>query len=312
MKRKLASVFVVFLLSSSLLAQSQRGTWTARQQESGKVNLSLQDAQNRSNFGQTFDIAELEGLSPVAVASAAGVEVTFQLVRDAGRLDFQGRFRDGLGHGEYTFHPDAAYMEQLRQLGFAGAEVRALSLAMVDVSLAYAREFAALGLGNRIKQLIEGRIFNVDRAFVESLRTQGMTDLSLKDLVQARIFKIDADYVQQRRAAGQSTSVKGMVESKIHKATPEFAAEMAAAGYPKLSDKQLVEFRIHGVSPEFVRELREAGLKDVTPRDLVQMRIFGVNGEFVRRAQAAGHEAPTPRELVRMKIHGVSRSRDMI
>ena len=52
---------------------------------------------------------------------------------------------------------------------------------------------------------------------------------------------------------------------RIHRATPEFIAEMKKAGFSGMSVDELLQFRIHNVSPEHVAELGRSATRTSTP-----------------------------------------------
>ena len=343
MRNFLRSTLTLIALSAVVVlfayAQTRtRGTWTAEVQN-GKpdtIHLQIQRAQKESNFGNDFQLSDLKGLDAAAL-KGSNVPVNFSLDRDAGRITFTGTFNQGLGHGELTFSPSAEYIAAMGQMGYPNVSDKIFELAVIDVSRAYVKELKDLGYSPTFEELISARIFRVDRQQVESLRASGAKDLPIKKLVEYRIFKIDADYIGEMRKSFPNIDLDKMVAMRIHKATPEFAREMAALGYGNLDADKLVEFRIQGVTPEYIREMRELGLKDLTADQLVQFRIFGVgksqlddlakegykglspdnlvafrihhvDSNFIEKVKAAGYSHPSPDELIQFKILGIHTS----
>jgi len=322
------------LIATAALAQTQRGTWTAdiNKKDPNKIHLNLFRSSERGQMGSSYNISDL-GLTK-AIIDGTNVQANFRLQRDAGTVEFSGTFNQGLGHGEFNFTANQAYFADMKQMGYPDANRKAFELTMLDLSRTYAKEIRDLGFKTSLEQLIEARIFNVNREQVGGLRAVGIADLPLRKLVEYRIFDVTPDYVKQMRASFPNISTDKMVEMRIHKATPEFAKEMAALGYSNLSADKLVEFRIHGVTPEFIREVGELGFKNLDPDMLVQFRIFGVNVDqitdlakqgytnlsaqklvefrihhvdaaFIERVKRAGYSHPTPDQLVEFKILGI-------
>ena len=293
---------VTFLYAQS----SSRGTWTAefRSDQPDKIHLQMQRALQHSNMGSDFKLTELRGLDQRTV-NAANVPVKFDLVRDAGTISFTGEFNLGLGHGEFTFAANPQYITEMKSMGYADVEDKAWELTTLDVSRAYARDLRDLGYKTDLKELIEARIFNVNRAQVEGLKSAGVTDLSLKKLVEYQIFKVTPEYIRQVRTAYPNIDMGQLVAMRIHGATPEFAQEMAKLGYANLGAQDLINFRIHGVSPEFVHEMTDLGLKNLSAEQLVQFRIFGVGPEQISDLAKEGYKNLPPDTLVQFKIHGV-------
>lgn len=295
------------LLTITAVAQTQlRGTWTAEPSEKNpdQIQLNLYRQSKHSQFGNNMNISEFRGLDRTAIDSA-NTAVKFQLLRDAGNIQFDGTFNKGLGHGEFNFTANQEYLSAMKQMGYSEVDSKVFELAVIDVSRAYAKEIKDLGYNPDLQGLIEARIFKVGRDQINGLKAVGVTDLSLHKLVEYQIFNVTPDYVREMRAAFPNISLDKMVEMRIHKATPEFAKEMAQLGYSNLSADQLVAFRIHGVSPEFIREVRELGFKDLDPEQLVEFRIFGVGPDQIKELAKEGYTNLSAKQLVAFRIHKI-------
>ena len=88
---------------SNVEAQSQlTGTWAASvdKDKDNKIHLNLErnSKSHRNQMGQTFDFADLQGLTREQAMN--GGSVNFSLVREAGRIDCQGTFQNGLCRSE--------------------------------------------------------------------------------------------------------------------------------------------------------------------------------------------------------------------
>jgi len=300
-----AIAIAAVLLSVSVFAQTQRGTWTAdiSKKDTDKLHLNMFRSSERGQMGSSYTFSEL-GLTR-AIVEGTNVQTDFRLQRDAGNVEFHGTFNQGLGHGEFNFTANQEYLAAMKQMGYTDVDRKSFELAMLDVSRAYAKEIRDLGFKTNLEELIEARIFNVNREQVEGLRAVGVTNLPMKKLVEYRIFDVTPEYVKQMRASFPNISVDKMVEMRIHKATPEFAKEMANLGYSGLSADKLVEFRIHGVTPEFIREVGELGFKNLNADMLVQFRIFGVNADQIKELAKEGYTNLSAQKLVEFRIHHV-------
>ncbi len=285
---------------------SARGTWTAKWQASDQtVNLQMSLEDKESNFGQNYKLADLKGLSAAAVTGTKA-PAQFQLVRDAGTIAFDGSFDRGLGAGTFNFTPDANYQSRMRNLGYACVGSKQFEMAALDVSLAYATEFKDLGFGTECKELVEGRIFNVNRQQVDELRSLGYSNVPFKKLVELRIFKVDGPYIRSLRAQGYNLPLDKLVESRIFEVKPEDRKAYADLGYTNLTQDDLTAFKIHGVTPQYIREMRELGFKDLSPQKLQEFRIFGVGRAQIEDLKSVGYSDLTAQDLVNFKIHGVN------
>lgn len=56
---------------------------------------------------------------------------------------------------------------------------------------------------------------------------------------------------------------------EIHGVTVDFINEMAALGYPDLSDRRLIAFKIHDVTADFIDRMAKMGFTNPSPQDLL-------------------------------------------
>lgn len=268
------------VLSLGAAQDTLEGTWTAqyggrRGEPADTSRIYLQFNHERSNMGQTWPAASLQGLD----LSRDAENVTITLRRDAGTIVLNGDVRRRRAFGLFDFTPNPDYA---RQIGAAPgrkalSSSRLFALAVHDVSRAFIQQVEALGLRNLdVDDLLAMRIHRVTPEFITAMRKHGFDTLDHEDLVAAR----------------------------IHGATPEFAAEMARLGYSGIDFDDLIAFRIHGVTPDFIEEMAAAGYKELPADRLVEFRIHGVDGEFVKDLKEQGYSGLSARDLVDARIHG--------
>jgi hypothetical protein len=278
-----------------------KGDWTASLsnknsskdpgQDSGKIQLNFErrsDKGGRNQMGQSYDFAELQGLSREQVLS--GGAVRFSLVREAGRIDCEGSFQNGKGSGTFTFTGNQSFITAMKNRGFDfeenslvgkghDPEDRLFAATTLNVTTALADDLASAGFGKlNVDDLFKAAIFKVDSKFMREMQASGFGNLGMEDLVKARIFKVDAD----------------------------LARKVSEMGFAKEPFDSLVKMQIFKVTPEFITEVRNEGLNDLTVEDLVKLRIFKIDGEFIRQAKAEGVPLEVER-LVQRRI-GVARN----
>ena len=313
------ALFVLAAGTRAALAQeTPTGTWTASiggeklgpkfgkkfeqadengwQKEGGKpdgLNLSLErrsERGGRHQMGQTYDFAELQGLTREQAQGSGPVR--FALVREAGRIDLEGSFQSGRGSGTFTFTPDRGFVSAMKGRGFdfekeeswhehGESEDRVFAAAMLNVTTALADDLLSADFGQLdVDDLFKAAIFHVNSKFMREMKASGFPGLRMEELVKARIFKIDAGFVH----------------------------EAARLGFTNEPFESLVKMRIFKVTPEFIAEVRGEGLNGLAVEDLVKMRIFNIDADFIRRARAEG--IPVEVEaLVQERIGGGRRRR---
>jgi len=266
------------------------GDWTASvSRNNSKINLNLErhtERSGRHQHGQSYDFSDLQGLS--SEQALTGSPVSFSLVREAGRIDFQGSFQNGKGSGTFRFTGDPAFVSAMKSRGFdfeensgdgeRDFESRLFAATTVNVTTALADDLASAGFGKlQIGDLFKAAIFKIDSSFMREMKASGFDNVGMEELVKARIFKIDADFVRQVRQMG----------------------------FDKEPFESLVKMQIFKVTPEFITEVRNEGLTDLAVEDIVKLRIFKIDAEFIRKAKAEG--APLDvQSLVQRRI-GVAR-----
>jgi beta-lactamase regulating signal transducer with metallopeptidase domain len=115
-----------------------------------------------------------------------------------------------------------------------------------------------------------------------------------------------SDYIDRMKAAGYDVDLDKMINMKIQGVTPEYAREMASAGFGKLSADDLVSCKIQGVTPEYIADLKKQGFHVDDVKEAVSFRIFNVTGEFVSGMKAAGFDDLNSKQLLNMRIQGVT------
>ena len=279
-------------LSVSRAQQTATGEWKASIHDNpNKIQLNFErrtEKGHRNQMGQPFEFSELQGLSREQVA--AGGPVRFSLVREAGRIDFEGSFQNGKGSGTFQFTGNQAFVSAMKSRGFdfekkswsnneGESEDRLFAATTLNVTTALADDLMSSGFGNLdVGDLFKAAIFKIDSKFMREMKASGFPNLTMEDLVKARIFKIDADFV---------TKVTQM-------------------GFDREPFETLVKMQIFKVTPEFVAEIRNEGLMNLSIEDLVKMRIFKIDADYIRKARSEGVEIEVER-LVQRKI-GVGRN----
>jgi len=226
---------------------------------------------HRSQTGQTFSFAELQGLTREQMERGGAVK--FSLVREAGTITCEGTFQNGKGSGTFRFTGNPSFFAAMKSRGFdfennsttwhdeRDSKNKLFSAAVINVTTALADDLLSAGLGKIDSgDLFKAAIFKVDSSFAREMKASGFPNLGMEDLVKARIFKIDAN----------------------------FASQVAQMGFADQSFESLVQMRIFKVTPEFIAAVRSEGITNPSVEELVKMKIFKIDSDFIRKAKAEG------------------------
>src|SRR5687768_3088417 len=279
-----------WVASSGVEAQtSMTGTWTASvsKDKDTKINLNFERNSSKGGghqMGQTYDFADLQGLSREQALS--GGPVSFSFVREAGRIDCEGTFQDGKGSGTFRFTGNLGFVSAMKSRGLdfeedpnANAddhrgESKLFAATTLNITTALADDLLSAGFGKlRTDDLFKAAIFKIDSKFMREMKASGFENLGMEELVKARIFKIDADFVRQVSQMGfEKEPFESLVKMQIFKVTPEFIAEVRNEGLTNLKVEQLVKLRIFKIDAKFIRDAKDDGVPLEVER-LVQRRI---------------------------------------
>jgi hypothetical protein len=287
-------------------ADVRSGDWTIhKSEEGGKVEFSLIEHRHGGSSDHVSDwpIASFQG---VDFSKSGRQEVHFTVLRDAGKIECEGYLSDGEGAGLFHFQPDPNYVRQMRGLDFPVDEEQQYSMAVLNVSLEFARQIRGEHLSDLdTEKLVAFRIHGVDSAFIDDIREAGLKISDSDKLVAFRIHGVTPQMIRAVHAAGYSPDEDTLIAMRIHGATPEWIAELKSRGYDHVELEKLIAFRIHGVSPDFIEELQGLGYPHPEPDQLVAMRIHGVSPEYISNLRSRGMQNLSIDQLVSMRIHGI-------
>jgi beta-lactamase regulating signal transducer with metallopeptidase domain len=115
-----------------------------------------------------------------------------------------------------------------------------------------------------------------------------------------------SDYIDQMKAAGYDVDLDKLINMKIQGITPDYAREMASAGFGKLTADDLISCKIQGVTPEYIADLKKQGFQVDDVKEAVSFKIFNITPEFVSGMKAAGFDNLNSKQLLNMRIQGAT------
>ena len=290
------------LLAALMAAQEHRTGWKVSYSDTpGMVHFGVEWSKPGSHSVHSGDVplSAFRGLNPGQSGPAK-----FEYVADAGTFVCEGRFSFGAGSGTYQFQPNPRYAAELQRLGYdAPRDDQLLTMAMLQVSLDFARGIREAGLRASTAQLVELRIHGVSLPYVRETQNAGYRNLTAKDYVEMKIHGVSTEFLRALKHAGYELASSQVVELQIHGVGTEYMRDLDAYGLQPRSE-DLVQMKIHGVEPEFLREARDLGYS-FTPGELIDLRIHGVNEAYLRNLKASGMRNLSAEQITRLKIHGV-------
>jgi len=230
------------------------GTWTlAHCANAGKLRLGIAfvaespEGSERWNDTACVPEAEFRNMSATALASAAG-EVSFSVVRSAGRFDATGHFSNGNGAGTYTFVPSAAFLARIRALGndtLSNDQLLALTIAdFQDVEL---DALAAHGFAKpTADELVRLAYVDADPSFVLAAVELPTKTKTLSQLLMLSERGIRADDIAAIESYGYHPTLEQFIRLAEVGVRPPYIARLRAGGYTDANVDDLIALRERG------------------------------------------------------------------
>lgn len=278
----LTAAIVVVAFTAFAANELRSGVWTAELGADGlDITLFQGRNHNRSMMSLTIDLPRFNGLSLDAVKSSRA-EVKFALVRAAGVFSFEGHFAGGKGAGHFDFTPDASFLRDMEELGFAGFRDDEIVLfAAEDLTPASLRQLKSMGYTVNRQDLDEIAVFHITPALVREYASLGYANLALRDLVELRVGNVDGTYIRAMSELGfDHLPAHQLRDLGIQGVTPKYAKEMKAM-FPGITAAQLEEMRIFNVTPQYIRRMQEIGVRDV--KKMIDLKVTGASDVLLKK-----------------------------
>src|SRR5436190_434894 len=208
-----------------------KGYWFAIIKDD-KINIRFSDKKmddedfdsNHSYNGSTFKLSELGTLPK-------GTSGTFNISREAGKMEMTGKFEGNTGMGTYKFVADKAYVDYMnKELKENLDDDDQMAFFFINIKKDYLQMLQKEGFTNINKEdLIPVAALGIDQAYIRSIKDAGFKDESLENFVSMKALGIDGKYIQ----------------------------EIRSAGYKNVTTDQLVSFKAQGIDKKYIESVRQ-------------------------------------------------------
>ena len=233
----------------------------------------------------------------------------FTLVREAGSFAFDGKVRDGVADGSYSFTANPRYSDALAGAGYdRPSEAQQFRLALTGIDMKLVRQIHDLGYAQpTTAELVRMGTHGVDLEYVLSMASVADRLGTVARLTTLRDHGVNLDYVAELERLGYTNlSADAMMALRDHGIDSVYITELADAGYIHLPPAKLVKAREHGVTGDYARSMQQAGFNRLTIEELGKLKDHDITAAFaeqIRRTASAG--GVTADDLVRAKLRGV-------
>jgi hypothetical protein len=259
----------------------------------------------------------------------------FTITRDAGTVQFTGKFEGEQGMGRYEFQPSASYAETMRAAGIEfNDDENQMVFFMVIVQKGYPQMLKDNGYTKFEKNdLIPLAALKVDAAYIQSLKKNGYSNISVHDLIPLKSLNIDGAYIDEIRKAGypnvtphqlitfKSQGINGKYiadiqsaakasdqkskKGKENKSDKENKDEDEIAVDVKVSADDLVAIKAMNISTDYIASLKAAGLDNLSNHDLIAMKSQDIGPDYIQKLREAGYTNVGAHDLIAMKSQDI-------
>ena len=297
------------------------------------VNIQFRN-DDRDNSSTTFQLSELKGLTK-------DMKGEFTLTREAGTMNFKGKFEGNNGMGTYKFVADKNFSKQMAQEGVAVAdESDIMVFFMVNVKISYVKMLKKNGYKDIDKdQLIPLVSLDANEEYVTSIKQAGIPDFDLEYLISFKSMGIDKAFIDEIRQAGyknitvdniialKSLDINGKFITDFHNSTngneddetgdniitfksmnidKAFIDSFKALGYNDLSNDDLISLKSLNISPTYIHEFEKAGYDNIKPDDLFAFKSLNITPKYIGEFEKIGYENLKPDDLFALKSQNVT------
>jgi len=313
-----------------------------------KVNIRFSDEKvEDDNFdlksGHSFSTTTFK-LSDLGTIPK-GTSGTFNIIREAGKMEMTGRFEGNTGMGTYKFAADKAYVDYMnKELKENLDEDDQMAFFFINIKKEFLTMLRSEGYKDVTKDdLIPVAALGIDKAYISSIRNAGFKEISLENLVPLKALGIDEKYITEIRSAGYKNvtseqlvsfkaqgidkkyieSVRQMkgdkgdkgakdddaddiVSYKAMNITPEYINSFKAIGMTNIPHDQLVSFKAVGVTPEYIKSWYDKGFKNIDADEFVGMKSQNVTPEYMKSFTDLGYKNIKPEDLVAFRALSIT------
>ncbi len=310
------------------------GTWFATI-KIDKVNILFRndDEGDNSSSNTTFKLSEFENLPKDG-------QGTFKLTREAGTMEFTGRFDGDKGMGKYRFLPDQnysaamlqngidvskdndmlvyfivninrAYVKMLKQNGYTDLNRdKLIPLAAMDINEAYIGSIKKAGFADiSLDNLIPFKALNIDKAYIDEIRKAGYKEVSPDKIISLKAQGIDGKFIEDYRKASKDKEQgndkdAAAAERQENKNNDKDVREKRKAGDD--DDDDMIAMKALQIDPAYINSFKAIGYSNIDNGELIAMKALGVTPEYVQSFLKAGFKDIKPEDFVGMKSQNVT------
>jgi beta-lactamase regulating signal transducer with metallopeptidase domain len=143
-----------------------------------------------------------------------------------------------------------------------------------------------------------------DGSYIDSLKAEGLTNLSIDELIALKVQDVTAQYVRQIHEFGLKPDVNELIALKVQGVMPEVIRELRKGGLAVDID-QIIAMQVQGITPEYVKQMHDLGI-ETDGDSVIAMKVQGVSSDYVQEMRKATDTKLSGGQIVAMKVQGIT------
>lgn len=280
------------------------GYWFATIKDNTIKFRFAQDENDHDNYNNSdFLVSEFSNLPK-------GTNGDFKLTREAGTMNFNGKFDGNQGMGRYKFEPNKSFGDYIVTQGISKPDDEDLmTFFFVNTTKAYVQMLKDQGFTNIQKDnLVALCALKVDKEFITSIKENGYNDVELEQFTALKALGITGAYIKEIKDAGyKDISLDQLIAFKAQGIDKAYLAKIPKTNKPgDLSAENVVSLKAMNVDADFANSFKALGYNNIEPEELISMKAVGVTPEFVKEFQAQGYKNISVDDLISLKSQSVT------
>ena len=289
------------------------GNWVATI-KGDKIDIQFKnddEKHDQSSNNSTFLLNEFKDLP-------RGKEGTFSLTREAGTMDFTGKFEGDKGMGRYKFSPDKNYSDDMQKEGIdITKDDDIMVFFFINVKHSYVQMLKQNGYTSLDKdKIIPLAALDVNEAYIKSIKEAGFTNIDLDNLVPFKALNIDKAYIEEIRKAGyKDISPDKIITFKAQGIDGKYIADFRSSvkNDPNEKDNETSELNEKNNKNEGLNKNKNSTKnKDQDNNrkndddDLIAFKALNIDNAFINSFKEVGYNDLSNSDLISMKAIGVT------
>ncbi len=296
------------------------GNWFATIKKD-KIDFQFKNDDDKSSYnGNSFLLSEFGNLP-------RDKRGTFTLTREAGVMEFTGKFDGDKGMGEYKFTPNKSYSDNMNKEGVELKEDGdVMVFFLINVKQSYVQMLKQQGYTDLDKdKVIPLAALDVSETYITSIKQAGFTDIGLDNLIPLKALGVDKAYIEEIRKAGyDNVTPDKIITLKAQGIDGKYIADFRSSvkskndeeknELPELKERREKNPDSYNSNKNTNKSKSENNNKsadknkdgDMDDDDLIAFKALNIDKAFINSFKEVGYDNLSNSDLISMKAIGVT------